>query len=219
VKVLFVTGAGTEIGKTYVTCLLARQLRVAGHAVRAFKPVATGMAALADPAFQHSDTAQLLAAQGSPCDETTIAACTPWHFAAPLSPDMAATVENRRLELIEIATWARGAIQQIPADTIVLIEGVGGVMSPIACDALNIDLIAALACPAILVGGKLPRRHQSHADRARSAACSGHCGSRSGGERDLWLACRFRRNVGFARAFCTECVSDPTPSRASSSWR
>ena len=26
-------------------------------------------------------------------------------------------------------------------------------MSPIACDALNIDLIAALACPAILVGG------------------------------------------------------------------
>jgi dethiobiotin synthetase len=111
------------------------------------------MVAPGDPAFQHSDTAQLLAAQGLPCDEATIAACTPWRFAAPLSPDMAATAENRRLQLGEILSWARGAIQQVSADTIVLIEGVGGVMSPIAHDALNIDLIAALACPAILVGG------------------------------------------------------------------
>ena len=151
--ILFVTGAGTEIGKTYVTCALARQLRATGRAVRAFKPVATGMAALGDPAFQASDTAQLLAAQGLPCDETTIAACTPWRFAAPLSPDMAAVGVDRRLELSEITTWARGAIQQVSADTIVLIEGVGGVMSPISCDALNFDLIAELACPAILVSG------------------------------------------------------------------
>jgi dethiobiotin synthetase len=153
VSVVFVTGAGTEIGKTYVTCALARELRAAGRAVRTFKPVATGMAELDDPAFQQSDTAQLLAAYGLPCDETTIAACTPWRFAAPLSPDMAAAVEDRRLELAEITTWARDAIQQISAETIVLIEGVGGVMSPIASDGLNIDLIAALACPTILVGG------------------------------------------------------------------
>jgi dethiobiotin synthetase len=153
VSVLFVTGAGTEIGKTYVTCALARQLRAAGRAVRALKPVATGMAGPDDPAFQHSDTAQLLAAQGLPCDETTIAACTPWRFAAPLSPDMAAAAEDHRLKLAEIMTWALGAIQQASADTVVLIEGVGGVMSPIASDGLNIDLIAALACPAILVSG------------------------------------------------------------------
>jgi dethiobiotin synthetase len=153
VTVLFVTGAGTEVGKTYVTCALAHQLRGAGRAVRAFKPVATGIAALDDPAFQQSDTAQLLAAQGSPCDETTIAACTPWRFAAPLSPDMAAAAEDRRLNLAEITTWARAVLQQVPPNTTILIEGVGGVMSPIACDALNIDLIAALACPVILVGG------------------------------------------------------------------
>lgn len=152
-SVLFVTGAGTEIGKTYVTCARARQLRAAGRAVRAFKPVATGMAELNDPAFQHSDTAQLLAAQGLPCQETTIAACTPWRFAAPLSPDMAAAAEDHRLELADIKTWALGAFQQASADAVVLIEGVGGVMSPIATDGLNIDLIAALACPAILVGG------------------------------------------------------------------
>ncbi|MBV9237481.1 MAG: dethiobiotin synthase [Xanthobacteraceae bacterium] len=152
-SVLFVTGAGTEIGKTYVTCALARQLRAAGRAVRAFKPVATGMVEPDDPAFQHSDTAQLLVAQGLPCDEITIAACTPWRFAAPLSPDMAAATEHHRLDLADITTWALGAIEQAAADMVVLIEGVGGVMSPIASDGLNIDLIAALACPAILVGG------------------------------------------------------------------
>ena len=152
-RVVFVTGAGTEIGKTYVTCALVRQLRAAGRAVRAFKPVATGMVPPSDPAFHHSDTAQLLAAQGLPCDETTVVACTPWRFAAPLSPDMAAAVEHRHLELAEISRWVRCAIQQLAADTTVLIEGVGGVMSPIACDGLNIDLIATLACPAILVGG------------------------------------------------------------------
>jgi dethiobiotin synthetase len=153
VRVLFVTGAGTEIGKTYVTCALARQLRAAGRTVRAFKPVATGMAERGDPAFHRSDTAHLLAAQGLPCNETTIAVCTPWRFAAPLSPDMAAAAEDRRLDLAEVTTWGRGAIPHISADTVVLIEGVGGVMSPIASDGLNIDLIAALACPAILVGG------------------------------------------------------------------
>jgi dethiobiotin synthetase len=41
VSLVFVTGAGTEIGKTYVTCALARELRAAGRAVQAFKPVAT----------------------------------------------------------------------------------------------------------------------------------------------------------------------------------
>ena len=152
-SVVFVTGAGTEIGKTYVTCALARQLRAAGRAVRAFKPVATGMVALGDPEFQQTDTARLLAAQGLSCDETTIAVCTPWRFAAPLSPDMAAAAEDRRVQLAEILCWARGAIQQVSTDTFVLIEGVGGVMSPISSDGLNIDLIAALACPAILVGG------------------------------------------------------------------
>jgi dethiobiotin synthetase len=153
VTVLFVTGAGTEIGKTYVTCTLVRQLRAAGRAVRAFKPVATGMVTPDDPTFAQTDTARLLAAQGLPVNDTSVTMCSPWRFAAPLSPDMAAAVEGRSLGLADIVAWARDAIQQIPADTLVLIEGVGGVMSPIASDALNIDLIAALAGRAILVGG------------------------------------------------------------------
>jgi dethiobiotin synthetase len=153
VSVLFVTGAGTEIGKTHVACALLRQHRAAGRPVRAVKPVATGMPVFADPAFQDSDTARLAAAQGLPCDETTAANCTPWQFKAPLSPDMAAAAEDRALRLADVVAWTHCVVQAVPAQGLCLIEGVGGVMSPIASDGLNIDFIAALACPAILVSG------------------------------------------------------------------
>jgi dethiobiotin synthetase len=150
---LFVTGAGTEIGKTYVACALIRQQRAAGKAVRAVKPVASGIPSFADPLFQDSDTARLLAAQGLSCTEATVGACTPWRFAAPLSPDMAAAAEGRALGLADVVTWTRGVARDTPSGGRLLIEGIGGVMSPIANDGLNIDLISALGCPAMLVGG------------------------------------------------------------------
>ena len=93
---LFVTATGTGIGKTLVTCLLARQLRAAGRRVRALKPVATGYTAARD-----SDSAQLLAALGEPITDANVAAISPWRFAAPLSPDMAAEREGRALDVGE----------------------------------------------------------------------------------------------------------------------
>jgi dethiobiotin synthetase len=152
-SVVFITGSGTDVGKTYVASLLLRQLRRSGHEVQAFKPVATGMAAMDDASFAATDTARLLTAQGLAVDAASVAACTPWRFALPLSPDMAAAAEGRPLQFAMIMNWARTALARTSRETVVLIEGIGGVMSPIATDALNIDLIAALRCPAILVSG------------------------------------------------------------------
>jgi dethiobiotin synthetase len=151
--IIFITGSGTGVGKTYVAALLIRELRQAEHSVRAFKPVTTGMMPINEPAFADTDTALLLAAQGVAVDAGSVAACTPWRFARPLSPDMAAAAEGRALPFKAIAEWADAVPRQAARDAIVLVEGVGGVMSPIATDALNIDLIAALQCPTILVCG------------------------------------------------------------------
>jgi dethiobiotin synthetase len=151
--VVFITGSGTGVGKTYVAALLLRQLRRSGREVRAVKPVATGMTAMDDASFADTDTARLLTAQGIPIDAASVAACTPWRFARPLSPDMAAAAEGRTLQFATIMSWTKAALAQTRRETAVLIEGVGGVMSPIATDALNIDLIVALQCPAILVTG------------------------------------------------------------------
>jgi len=154
VSVVFVTGAGTDIGKTYVSAALIRARRAAGRSVLALKPVASGMPdAPSDPAFSASDTAVLLAAQGLPITLETVAACTPWRFEAPLSPDMAARAQGRSIRLGEVVDWCRARLAATPPETDVLIEGVGGVMSPVAEDGVVLDWIAALGVPALLVCG------------------------------------------------------------------
>lgn len=152
-SVCFVTGAGTDIGKTYVTAMLVRQLRAAGTKVLALKPVVSGVPVIDSPDFAVSDTAQLLAALGLEVTAANVEACSPWRFRAPLSPDMAAAAEGRTLSLAAVLDWCRGRVAAAPSDSVVLIEGAGGVMSPIACDALNLDLIKALGCQAVLVIG------------------------------------------------------------------
>jgi len=152
-SVHFVTGAGTDIGKTYVTALLVRQLRAAGRTVLALKPVVSGLSAMDSPDFATSDTAQLIVAQGLEVTPTTVDACSPWRFKAPLSPDMAAAAEGRNVSSRHVLDWLGDQIADAGDDAVVLIEGVGGVMSPMTSDALNLDLIEALGCEVLLVTG------------------------------------------------------------------
>ena len=152
-SVYFITGAGTDIGKTYVTALIVRGLRAAGRRVVALKPVASGLPPVGDPAFAETDTGHLLAAQGLALTPANIDACSPWRFTRPLSPDMAAAAEGRSLESPALLAWLQAQIAQAPDDAVVLIEGVGGVMSPMTSDALNLDLIETLGCPVLLVAG------------------------------------------------------------------
>ena len=101
---IFVTGTGTDVGKTFLSAALIRHWRMAGHAVAAFKPVASGF----DPATaQASDPGVLLAALGRPISD--IDAISPWRFAAPLSPDMAAAREGRALDFEAIVAFSRQA--------------------------------------------------------------------------------------------------------------
>ena len=142
---LFVTGSGTGVGKTLVTAALACQLRAAGHPVAAVKPVVSGFAPDGP-----SDTHDLLAALGRPATPGTIEAVSPWRFAAPLSPDMAAAREGRRLDLDEIVGFCRACAT---GDGTLLVEGVGGVMVPLGGRVTVLDWIAALGFPAVLVVG------------------------------------------------------------------
>ena len=147
---VFLTGTGTDIGKTYVATALLRALAARGVATQALKPVASGMAPLGTPDFAHSDTARLLVAQGQPVTADTVARCTPWRFAAPLSPDLAAAAEGRALRLADVVAFCR---PRLTAPALTLIEGAGGIMSPIAADGLNVDLAMALDIPVLLVAG------------------------------------------------------------------
>ena len=84
---VFITSTGTGIGKTFVTAGLVRYFRDKARSVEACKPVISSF----DPsAPEASDTGILLSALGRGVTEAEIERVSPWRFAAPLSPNMAA---------------------------------------------------------------------------------------------------------------------------------
>jgi dethiobiotin synthetase len=145
---IFVTAAGTDIGKTFVTCGLVRALQARGRRVAALKPITSGFAC-ADP--ERSDSGLLLSALGRPVTVETIAQVSPWRFAAALSPDMAAAREGRAIDFAAVVGFCRDAIAT--RDGALLIEGVGGVMTPLDARHTVLDWMAALDIPIVLVAG------------------------------------------------------------------
>jgi dethiobiotin synthetase len=148
VAAIFVTGTGTDIGKTFVTAALIRHLRTAGRAGDAIKPVVSGF----DPAdAAASDPGVLLDALGLAVTPEEIERIAPWRFAAPLSPDLAARAEGRTLDFNALVRFSDQALAQ--TRDFLFIEGVGGVMVPLDDRHTVLDWMSALRIPLLLVGG------------------------------------------------------------------
>jgi dethiobiotin synthetase len=144
---LYIAGAHTDIGKTHVACALIRAARARGLACDAFKPVLSGF----DPAhWAESDAGRLLDALG--LGESALDAISPLRFAAPLAPPVAARREGVRLEIAAILERCSDWLVRSPAE-LKLLEGAGGLMSPIAEDGTALALPDGLGLPSILVGG------------------------------------------------------------------
>jgi dethiobiotin synthetase len=148
---VFVTASGTDIGKTYVAEALLRQWRQSGRLVAVLKPLLSGY----DPAdAASSDTGRLLTASGVAITPESIDLVSPWRYAAPLSPDMAAAREGKTVPVDDVISYCAAAIAEADESGMsLLIEGIGGVMVPLDDTRTVADLIAALGIPAILVGG------------------------------------------------------------------
>jgi dethiobiotin synthetase len=145
---IFITATGTEIGKTFVAAGLIACLRRRGRKVAALKPVVSGF----DPnEIAGSDPALLLEACGTLATPATIAAISPWRFAAPLSPDMAARAENKTIAFPALVSFCRKAVAT--ANDLLVVEGIGGLAVPLDETATVADLIEMLQIPLILVAG------------------------------------------------------------------
>ncbi len=145
---LFITGAGTEVGKTYVTCALLRALRAEGRACDALKPIVSGYD---EAAPDGSDPALLLEAVDAPVTRETLARMSPFRYRAPLAADMAARAEGRSVDYEAVLTLCRARAAE--TDGLLLIEGAGGLFAPVDETRSFADLIIALGAPAIIVGG------------------------------------------------------------------
>jgi len=141
---LFITGTDTEVGKTYVGALIAQSLRAAGHRVGVYKPAASGCRLLAGDLV--SDDAVLLwEAAGRPGELDRVC---PQRFQAALAPHLAARKEGKRLD----ADLLRTGIEYWQARSdVILVEGSGGLMSPLGKEEYVADLAYDLGFPLVVV--------------------------------------------------------------------
>jgi dethiobiotin synthetase len=148
VSAVFITGTGTDVGKTFVAAGLIRYFRGLGRPVNALKPLVSGF----DPAAPSgSDPAILIEALGREVKPEELKRVSRWRFRAPLSPDMAARAENRAIDLQAVVDFCRAAIAG--NEGALLIEGIGGIMVPLDDRRTVLDLMIALNLPLILVAG------------------------------------------------------------------
>ena len=150
---LFITGTDTAVGKTYVAAMIARALRAAGLRVGVYKPVASGCAASprASSLTPHAssllsdDALQLWEAAGRPGELERVC---PQCFAAPLAPHLAARAEGRCLD----AELLRSGLDYWrPRSDMMVVEGAGGLMSPLGESEYVADLARDLGYPLIVV--------------------------------------------------------------------
>jgi dethiobiotin synthetase len=142
VRGVFVTGSGTEVGKTVVAAVLARSAAAAGASVRVFKPAVSGLEAGGEP-----DHEVLRRASGSGQSDDEIA---PYRYAPPVSPHLGAELAGEPIDPARLLAAAERAAAQ--ADLIV-VEGVGGLLVPLTLGYLVRDFARDLALPVVIAAG------------------------------------------------------------------
>jgi dethiobiotin synthetase len=135
-RLFFVTGTDTGAGKTVFAALLTRYLHRHGRRVAALKPICSG--GRYDARVLRAAAADVLA-----LDEVN-----PWHFRAALAPLLAARREQKQVRLAAVTAHIR-AIRKQFAD--VIVEGAGGLLSPLGEDFDSRDLITAFRATPIIV--------------------------------------------------------------------
>jgi dethiobiotin synthetase len=137
---LTILGTDTEVGKTYVACRVIESLVCEGVRVGVYKPVASGA-----PTREMSDGFQLWQASGQ---RRSLDEVNPQHFLAPLAPPMAAELEGRQVSDAMILDGARRWAEHCD---LLVVEGAGGLLSPISWTMTNATLAQALKFPVVLI--------------------------------------------------------------------
>lgn len=137
---IFVTGTGTEVGKTVVAATIAHTLAAEGQRVHVFKPAVTGL----DEGVE-TDHALLRRASGSEQSDDEIA---PYRYGPPASPHLAAELAGEEIDPDRLRKTAHTAAEN--ADALVC-EGVGGLLVPLTPTYLVRDLTVDLGYSLVIV--------------------------------------------------------------------
>jgi dethiobiotin synthetase len=139
---VFVTGTDTEVGKTVVAGAIAATLAAGADRVATFKPAVTGLTKMGGRLPDHE---LLRRSSGSP---QSAEAVSPYRFGPAVSPHLAAELAGIAIAPGHLVAAAEAAAAN--ADVLV-VEGVGGLLVPLAADYLVRDFAAELGLPVVVV--------------------------------------------------------------------
>ena len=134
-RIIVITGTDTGVGKSVLTALLTHHLRRTAT-VAPLKPICSG---------GREDARLLRAASGG---GLTLDQINPWHFRAAVAPLLAARQENERVNLRDVVACVHRTALKFQ---FVLVEGAGGLLSPLGEGFSTRELISALGAEAIVV--------------------------------------------------------------------
>jgi dethiobiotin synthetase len=145
VRGLLVTGTDTGVGKTILSAALLAAMRSDGERASAYKPVMTGL----------DDESEIAARGDWPADHELLAAVAgmdpdevaPLRYGPAVSPALAAQLAGERIDPAQLLAGAHAASEH--ASTLV-VEGVGGLLTPLAEDCTVCDLAIALGLPVLI---------------------------------------------------------------------
>jgi dethiobiotin synthetase len=148
---VFVTGTGTEVGKTVVAAVIARTAHVAGARVTAFKPAVSGLddyplrPEVWDCAAELPDHVLLRLASGSSQGDDEI---SPYRYGPAVSPHLAAELAGEPIDSDRLRGTALAATEE---SDLLVCEGVGGFLVPLDRGYLVRDLARDLGMPVLIV--------------------------------------------------------------------
>lgn len=156
-KVIFFAGTDTDVGKTYLASLAAKHFHASGLRVGVYKPAASGCRQENDIRVA-DDAVSLWEAAGRPL---SLAKVCPQTFLAPLAPPEAARAEltsvNAEAMIDGLDVWTGGEFD------VCIVEGAGGLMSPLTDSMLNIDFAKQIAADEVILvaANRLGTIHQT----------------------------------------------------------
>lgn len=147
-KSLFITGTGTDVGKTYVTGLIVKKLREAGKNPGYYKAAMSGNDRRADGTLIPGDALQVKTVSG--IDQPLEEMC-PYVYETAVSPHLASRIEGNPVRMEAVKQGFRAVCEKYDYVTM---EGSGGIVCPICFDEAKIqleDIIKALHLPCLII--------------------------------------------------------------------
>ncbi|MBL7003845.1 MAG: dethiobiotin synthase [Gammaproteobacteria bacterium] len=144
-KGLFIIGTDTDVGKTYITQQIIIQLQANALPIKVRKPIESGCEKQTDGTLQPADGTALWQANNK---NESLDNVTPFRFEPAIAPNRAAQLVGKKISTEQLK---QACLKDIDDNDFLIVEGAGGLYSPLCDDGLNIDLAKALDLDVILV--------------------------------------------------------------------